>query len=263
MRMMIGLKIIPSTKAAKKQRGSKIATKMSTANRQSEDTKVAGQQTSRDQISTAQLTQEALITSALQLFGSKGFEATSTREIAGRADANIASIAYHFGSKEGLRLACTKSIIENLRQIIAQTILSSDPKGSPDSALEILENVIKTLGAFLILRPEARDIASFLVREMGNRGVVLDHICEEFIFPVHAKLCKIMSIAIDRDPESATVKLAIFTLIGQILYFRIGHDVVVKKMQWDQIGPDEIEQIMAVILQNLRSFVASNQDSSP
>ena len=45
---------------------------------------------------------EQLMKTASQLFGEKGFEAVSTRELAKAADVNIAMIAYYFGSKEGL-----------------------------------------------------------------------------------------------------------------------------------------------------------------
>jgi AcrR family transcriptional regulator len=39
---------------------------------------------------------------AFELFGKYGFEGTSVRDIAQKADANIAAINYHFKSKEGL-----------------------------------------------------------------------------------------------------------------------------------------------------------------
>ncbi len=47
-------------------------------------------------------TREQLLKTASKLFGEKGFEAVSTRELAKAADVNIAMIAYYFGSKEGL-----------------------------------------------------------------------------------------------------------------------------------------------------------------
>src|ERR1700729_2918378 len=59
----------------------------------------------------------ALVAAALKLLGDKGFEATSTREIAATAGANVAMIAYHFGGKDGLRLACADFVAERLRQI--------------------------------------------------------------------------------------------------------------------------------------------------
>jgi AcrR family transcriptional regulator len=47
-------------------------------------------------------TKLALLEAASSLFAEKGFEKVSVREITGRAEANVASVKYHFGSREGL-----------------------------------------------------------------------------------------------------------------------------------------------------------------
>lgn len=47
-------------------------------------------------------TKQALLDAAAALFAEKGFEAVSVREITGKAGANVASVKYHFGSREGL-----------------------------------------------------------------------------------------------------------------------------------------------------------------
>lgn len=45
---------------------------------------------------------EVIIESAIRLFGTKGFEGTSVRDIAADAHVNVAMINYYFGSKEKL-----------------------------------------------------------------------------------------------------------------------------------------------------------------
>lgn len=47
-------------------------------------------------------TKNKIVDASTYLFGVKGFAATSTREIAKRAGVNIASLNYHFRSKQGL-----------------------------------------------------------------------------------------------------------------------------------------------------------------
>jgi AcrR family transcriptional regulator len=47
-------------------------------------------------------TRERILDAAEALFGEEGFEGVSLRDITGRADANVASVNYHFGSKENL-----------------------------------------------------------------------------------------------------------------------------------------------------------------
>lgn len=47
-------------------------------------------------------TRQALLNSACEVFSEKGYEDANVADICGRADANIASINYHFGSKKNL-----------------------------------------------------------------------------------------------------------------------------------------------------------------
>src|SRR5689334_16372155 len=79
----------------------------------------------------AEQTRQALIRAGLRLFGAKGFDGTSTREIAAEANANIGSIAYHFGGKEGLRAACAAFIVETIQSVAAQALKvdAEGPKG--------------------------------------------------------------------------------------------------------------------------------------
>lgn len=56
-----------------------------------------------------------IIESAEQLFASKGYDATSVRDIAQEASVNIAMISYYFGSKEKLLHAVFEKRTANLR----------------------------------------------------------------------------------------------------------------------------------------------------
>ncbi len=47
-------------------------------------------------------TKDRILTSAVGLFAGQGYAATSVRQICEAADANVASVNYHFGSKRGL-----------------------------------------------------------------------------------------------------------------------------------------------------------------
>ena len=57
------------------------------------------------------VTREALIKAAIEIFGRDGFHAASTRAIAERAGANQALIGYHFRGKLGLYHATFEYII--------------------------------------------------------------------------------------------------------------------------------------------------------
>jgi len=216
----------------------------------------ATQSTSRK---SSETTRAALIAAALRQFGHRGFEAASVRDIASEAETNVASIAYHFGSKEGLRIACAEAVAGQMREVAGQVILTGDAGGDPAEALAIMEKAMSALAAFIVARPEAADIAAFMTREMTDPGPALERIYEELIGPVHTALCRLWATATGGDPDSAATRLAVFAMAGQIVYFRIGRPVVLKRMGWSEIGPDEAEQIVATVTGNLRAMVAAGK----
>jgi AcrR family transcriptional regulator len=208
---------------------------------------------------SSEQTRAALISAGLRLFGRYGFEATPIRDIAADAKTNVASIAYHFGSKEGLRLACAQAVAERMREVAGQTILTSDPGGDPDKALAILEQALTAMVNFMAAQPEAGDIAAFVMRETADPGTAVDLIYAELVGPVHVALCRLWATATGADPESHATRLTVFALAGQIIYFRIGRPMVLRRMDWRDIGPAEAAEIAATVTGNLRAMAAASR----
>lgn len=61
-------------------------------------------------------TRTRLLESAHALFAEQGYAATSLREITAVAEANLAAVNYHFGSKEGLLLAVLHRTIDPINE---------------------------------------------------------------------------------------------------------------------------------------------------
>jgi len=200
-------------------------------------------------------TREALISSALHLFGRQGFDGTSTREISARAGANIAAIAYHFGGKDGLRLACGKAIAAQMTKVLQNGVKT--PFASKDQAIRHLENTIEAMARFLLLGAQAEDILSFMLREINEDGPVLDGIYQTMIEPKHRELCAAWGGATGADPESEDTRLAVFSMIGQLLYFRIGKPVILRRMEWETIQRQDADRIVRLLKRNLHAALAA------
>ncbi|UUP18004.1 putative HTH-type transcriptional regulator YbiH [Nitratireductor thuwali] len=209
--------------------------------------------------SGAERTREALIRAALRLFGKNGFEATSTRQIAAAADANIGSIAYHFGGKEGLRAACADYIVSLIGRA-AESALG--PAGletaSPKSRAEaeaLLRQALERMVGFLLVRPEPGDIVQFLIREFAHPTAALDTIYAGVFEPVHKRFCQLWEAATGEPAESERTRLTVFTLIGQIVYFRIAREAVTRRMGWPEIGGREAGSVVEVVGANLDAML--------
>jgi AcrR family transcriptional regulator len=213
------------------------------------------------QPSGADQTRLALIRAALSLFGRNGYEATTTREIAAAARANIGSIAYHFGGKDGLHAACAQHIVDTVRAIAGEALQVPEtaPDISPDQAEAILEGALSRMVAFIVARPEGGEIVQFILREMNRPTAALNTIYFGVFEPVHKRLCTIWAAATGEAPDAERTLLTVFTLVGQVVYFRIGREAVSRRMGWKSIGPAQAEAITAVARANLRAILDAHR----
>ncbi|MEO3997236.1 CerR family C-terminal domain-containing protein [Mesorhizobium sp. CAU 1732] len=206
-------------------------------------------------------TRTALLRAGLHLFGTNGFAATSTREIATAAKANIGSIAYHFGSKEGLRDACAQHIVDTVRTVAAPIIEGLPmPRNSQEARAQI-EQALRRMGGFLLAGPEAGDIVPFVLREMQTPTKALDIVYDGVFEPIHKRLCQIWGIAAGREPESEETRIAVFTIIGQIVYFRIGQQAVQRRMGWGTFGAAEAARITETVLANVHAILDAGAET--
>lgn len=206
-------------------------------------------------------TRTALITAALKLFGGKGFEATSTREIAAVAQANIGSIAYHFGNKEGLRDACAQFIADTITSVATPAIGLGDVEAmSREEAEQRLVEGIETVVRFIAARPEAGAFVQFVLRELSIAGASLDILYNGVFEPIHRRLCQLWSKATGNPAESEDTRIAVFAMIGQVVYFRIGREAVLRRMGWQEIGAEETAALTAVITRNVRTILRARRE---
>lgn len=200
-------------------------------------------------------TRAALIAAGVALFGSKGFAATSTREIAAHAKANVASIAYHFGGKDGLRLACGAQFAQRLAAVLQQAPVPAEL--SPAEARLVLRASFARVIGFVLGQAEAADMVSFMLREVSENSPIVDEIYTTFMEGAHRNICILWGLASGTAPESDAVRLSVFSVVGQILYFRIGNRIVARRMGWAEVGQGEAAQITAVLLANLDAMLGA------
>lgn len=195
-----------------------------------------------------------LIAAGLKLFGRKGFAATSTREIAAEAGTNVASIAYHFGGKDGLRRACGAEVARRVGSVLGDT--APTPPQSADAAARQMEAILRAMVAFIAGSRDSDDLTAFMLREVGENGPVLDAVYGTMIEPMHRRFCALWAAATGREAESETTRLLVFSLIGQVLYFRVGRPIVTRRMGWGTLGPAEAARVADILAANLHSILA-------
>jgi len=208
-------------------------------------------------LSGAEVTRITLIESAIRLFGERGYDAVSTRDIADMAAANIGSIAYHFGGKPGLRQACVGHILANVRQLagpmLSQPILALEP----DRALAMIEQILLMFCRFWLVDERNQHAVTFLLREMMDPGEVSQIIYSDWMKPMHIRFCALIGFATGLDPESEEAKIAVFSCVGQVLHFRLGRPLMMRRLEWNELGAREADRLCALLVRNARAIVTS------
>ena len=207
-------------------------------------------------------TRKAIVEAAMRGFAEKGFAATGTREIAALAGTNVASIAYHFGGKEGLRTACAERVVELMGETLEEARQGELPQDRAAARL-LLTGIVRRFVGFLLLDPQARPVAGFLLREMAEPSPALDLIYGRLFEAVHRRACAIWGVATGREPEGAAVRLAVFATIGQIVYFNFARPVIERRMGWPDVGAAEAEAVADTIVRNLHARLDADGRDRP
>lgn len=134
-----------------------------------------------------------LIEAATLLFAAKGFDGVGLREIAAKAQANSAMVAYHFGGKEGLYLAVLRAGFERCPSRVAQ-LSPIPPPGHPTARALALTGIQDHIRAFvdeLLMRecdPLMEASSALLMRELAVGGPFLEELNQDFMLPYFTHL---------------------------------------------------------------------------
>lgn len=114
-------------------------------------------------------TRSKLIDAAVKLFGERGFSGTTTRVVADAANANIGSIAYYFGNKQGLYLETVHHIASRVREAFGADDMGLTPAQAlaldSASAHGYLQEFLKRLVRLFAQHDEGQYWLLLMVRE--------------------------------------------------------------------------------------------------
>lgn len=108
-----------------------------------------------------------LLEAGTTLFAQHGFDGTSVRMIADLASANVAAVAYHFGSKRGLYDA----VFEHLYTRVQAETLQLPERPEDMSEQEAVRVLVEQAWRFI---ESHRDAVKMTVREVVNQGQLYD-----------------------------------------------------------------------------------------
>ncbi|PDT38323.1 TetR family transcriptional regulator [Rhizobium sp. M10] len=198
----------------------------------------------------ADVARQKMLSAALDVFGRYGFDGASTRQLTEAAGVNLQAIPYYFGSKEGLYIATAEYLmaridthIGDMRARIGTHLLSLEAAGKPlgeAEARRFLTDILQTM-VTLFVGKESESWARFLIREQMEPTEAFARVYQGIMRPMIEIGRRLIGAILREDPTSEHVRLRTFSLLGSILVFRVTHAAVLAQMEWDVIGPEQVQ----------------------
>ncbi|MEM1288149.1 MAG: CerR family C-terminal domain-containing protein [Pseudomonadota bacterium] len=194
--------------------------------------------------SRSEATKQALLDAALKLFGDKGYENTSVRDLAAEAEVNVAAVNYHFGGKEGLRYAAIDHLACNFKSEGPGEILShlSPEKVALMSADEARATLREVMRASFIraTKGESADIKTrYIQRELVQGGKPTDLFFEKVFSIQFALIRSLVSRITGDDPDSEMARIRAVNIIAQNVFLNLARPLVLKALEWDGYSEDK------------------------
>jgi AcrR family transcriptional regulator len=136
---------------------------------------------------------QKLIQTARLLFSQKGFEGTSTRDIARESGLNISLISYYFGGKEGLYKQVFMSFGEHIAKVIDDTLASF--QGLEMNQKNFVEEVKLIITMFIDLHDQNKDMANLMWREKLEGMHHSKEIQDQIFLPIGNKMSEFIAQA--------------------------------------------------------------------
>ena len=189
--------------------------------------------------SASEQTRTRLLEAAREVFSQHGFQSATVREICRRADANVAAVSYHFGSKDGLLAEAL-----NFAPLKAMQLANIQTVASPEMRLHLF---IRDFMLMLLDETNCSPPCRIMARELADPTPALDKIVREAIAPLHEFLGKLVREIAGDGIAEAELRRCMYSILGQCLYYRHSHPVLQRLHPKLRYSRKKIEAIAAHI----------------
>jgi AcrR family transcriptional regulator len=186
--------------------------------------------------------QAQIMEKALELFASKGYDATSVRDIAQSADVNVAMISYYFGSKDKLLEAIFKKNTTELSAQIEAII--------HDTQIMAMDKVDALIDLYINIIQKNFQFHNLLMRE---QIIIKDGVLFEYIRDMKRHNTTLIDMAVKAGQKkkifqkNIDVPLLASTLIGSVNHFFSNYKYLCDK-RTEMVSTDASPESEALVL---------------
>jgi len=190
-------------------------------------------------------TRGRLLEAAAEVFAEKGFQGATTREIAARARANIASLHYHFQDKRRLYLAVFERFLDRMWADYPLPKELEEPLPPHRRLAVFVESALRRL------LEEGRPawMWKLALREMSDPTDALDIVIQRVSRPLFTALARIVRELLQPRAPEEMVRLCAASIAGQCLFYRFAHPIVERLLPGQKFNSAAMARLSSHITQ--------------
>jgi AcrR family transcriptional regulator len=201
-----------------------------------------------------------LIEVAVEVFSDLGFEAASTRTIVERAQANLVSIPYYFGSKLGLYHAAAEYIGSNIAdrfrpacERARQGLL--EPGLTHEETLRNFTEFIVEFARMMLGADTPSSWGQFIYREQFDPTEAFDILHTNFL-PMLELGFEYVSRLTKRPAEAPETRIQFMAILSMVKFTRVDRASVLRTMGWKTFGEEETRIVENMLRHNMHALFA-------
>ena len=210
-------------------------------------------------------TRRRLIDTAIEVFATYGYDGTSTRRLAERANVNLPAIQYHFGSKEGLYRAVVGYFSDYIEQQMAPVgvrVTAAFAAGKPSRAaalrllLELLEKFVALVfdGGEGDTRASVESRKLFIARAEVERSAALESLYATMRRCVGEPCAMLVARLIGRSLKDEQTWLRTAAILGQATVFC--NKPAARTLHWRSMDRTRVRAVQRVVCAHTRAIFA-------
>jgi len=202
-----------------------------------------------------------MILAALDLFGRHGFDATTTRMIAQAASMNLGAIPYYFGTKEDLYAQAAGYLASFIEQEQAAPLIRLREQSAATTDVQCLINLVVDFmlneARLLMANQVPSSWVQFFLRAQAEHGEAFERVFAQVVEPVQQCLNEVVARIMQRPSDDFHTRTLSFFLLHQFVCLRLADSVLMRRLDWDAITPQRVEQLLDVLAPHLRAQLLS------
>jgi AcrR family transcriptional regulator len=218
-------------------------------------------------------TRARIVNAALKLFGQRGFDGSSTRDIATAAGVNAPALQYYFDNKEGVFIACIEHIVKRIWEYMSPVVERAEQavarEAEDEELIAAFCDIQVQLVEFMFTANEAEDWRLFMARLQSGEGPASGF---KIVYQsVSSRMIKVTSTIVGRmvgrPPDDEETLVRTMSLSGQMMVFQHARRSVMNKLNWDEVDAGRLALLQKVIREHtgwlLRSMTIARSDAHP